>query len=204
MSTQPSISDEYLAAVRAKAAGNSFKPKGTVRCLGEPLFRSQLARDLACLLDTDPDVQSWSCLPIAFRRRTTLHVPDFLVEGPGEVWLHDAASGVVENAWIAEAVRSSGRGYQSSSVHEIQSGFRLENSRDLLRYARWQCPLGDRIRLLAALDEQGSLTFAECLPVFHETRAIAGLASLILHRFVEADLDGARIGPETTVRRCRS
>ncbi|WP_210388408.1 hypothetical protein [Mesorhizobium caraganae] len=74
---------------------------------------------------------------------------------------------------------------------------------DLLRYARWHCPLGDRVRLLAALDEHGSLTVAECLAAFHETVPIAGLSSLVLRRFVEIDLDEARIGPETAVRRIR-
>ena len=82
-------------------------------------------------------------------------------------------------------------------------GFRLANARDLLRYARWLCPLGDRVRLLAALDEQGTIPLAECLSAFRETSAIAGLSSLILHRFVEVDLDEAPIGPETLVRRYR-
>lgn len=45
-------------------------------------------------------------------------------------------------------------------------------------------PLGDRVRLLAALDEDGSIPVAECLGAFRETRSMAGLSSLILHRFV--------------------
>jgi hypothetical protein len=54
------------------------------------------------------------------------------------------------------------------------------------------------------LDEFASMTVAECLPAFRETVPIAGLSSLILHRFVEIDLDEARIGPETMVRRRRA
>jgi hypothetical protein len=47
------------------------------------------------------------------------------------------------------------------------------------------------------------LTVAECLNAFRETVPTPGLASLILHRFVDVDLDEARIGPETVVRRFR-
>ena len=61
--------------------------------------------------------------------------------------------------------------------------------------------MGDRVRLLAALDENGSMTVSECMPAFLETPPIAGLSSLILHRFVEIELDEARISPETQVRR---
>jgi hypothetical protein len=53
------------------------------------------------------------------------------------------------------------------------------------------------------LDEQGSLSVSECLAAFRETVPIAGLSSLILHRFVDVDLDEAPIGPETAVRRFR-
>ncbi|WP_246688925.1 hypothetical protein [Mesorhizobium sp. WSM4310] len=63
--------------------------------------------------------------------------------------------------------------------------------------------MGDRIRLLGALDEAGSVSVGECLAAFRETVPIAGLSSLVLHRFVEIDLDEARIGPETAVRRIR-
>lgn len=61
--------------------------------------------------------------------------------------------------------------------------------------------LGDRVRLLAGLHENGSLTVAECFGAFHETPPMAGLASLILHRVVYVDLDCGPIGPETSVRR---
>jgi hypothetical protein len=72
-----------------------------------------------------------------------------------------------------------------------------------LRYARHEAALSDRIRLLAALDEYSSLTVAEALIVFRETKPVAGLASMVLHRFVTMDLDERLIGPETIVRRKR-
>jgi hypothetical protein len=106
-------------------------------------------------------------------------------------------------SWVDEAAVQAGHQREIVLEAEIRSGFRLANARDLLRYARWRCPLGDRVRLLGALDEIGSMTVAECMSAFQETSPIAGLSSLILHRFVEIDLDDARIGPETPVRRSR-
>ncbi len=55
------------------------------------------------------------------------------------------------------------------------------------------------MRLLAGLEENDSLTVAECLGAFCETRAIAGLAALALRRFVSIDIDSAPIGPSTSV-----
>ncbi|ASW06409.1 hypothetical protein CKA34_11265 [Rhizobium sp. 11515TR] len=77
---------------------------------------------------------------------------------------------------------------------------RLQNARDLLRYAKYHTPLGDRIRLLAALEQEGSATVAECLSVFREISPMAGLSSLILNRFVTVDLDAELISPHTVVR----
>lgn len=91
--------------------------------------------------------------------------------------------------------------YRLLERDEIYGGFRLRNAKDLLRYAGTVTPLGDRLRLLAALDEHGSLPVAECLKAFQEVRPAAGIASLILHDYVEVDLDDAPIGPETAVRR---
>jgi hypothetical protein len=169
------------------------------------LFRNQLARDFACLLDVDVGVISWRCLPMAIMGREQAHVPDFLIERIDGLLIADAGlpegSGALD--WICCASLRLGYRYEAWPSDRIGSGFRLLNARDLLRYAKWSCPLGDRVRLLAALDEYGSLTVAECLSAFQEIRPIAGLSSLILHRFVEIDLDEARIGPETPVRRHR-
>jgi hypothetical protein len=202
--TSPAITDP-LEVTRSKAAVLTFHPRGTHRCVGAPVFRSQLARDLACLLDLDPPVREWSCLPITLGWSDTVHVPDFMVVRGKGATLVDAVEGVDAPlaGWIeAEAVRL-GYAYERVGADEIEAGARLANARDLLRYASWQCPLGDRVRLLAALDENGQLTISECLPAFRETVPIAGLSSLILHRFVEVELDDARISPETPVRRCR-
>lgn len=202
MIAQTNPEDLPIEAVRAEAGAASFYPRGTVRCTGRPMFRNQLARDLGCLLDVDPDVEEWSCLPLILRSGGRYHVPDFMVARGQGTWLLDAA-GCAPEPWIEEAARHEGFHYAWRSDHEIRAGARLANARDILRYARWSCPLGDRVRLLAALDENGSIPVAECLGGFRETLPIAGLSSLILHRFVEVELDEAPIGPETLVRRCR-
>ncbi|MBO9127945.1 MULTISPECIES: hypothetical protein [unclassified Rhizobium] len=90
--------------------------------------------------------------------------------------------------------------HQFVTANEIRGGHRLQNAKDLLRYANYQTPLGDRIRLLAALEQEGSATVAECLSVFREISPMAGLSSLILRRWVTIDLDLELIAPHTTVR----
>lgn len=198
-------SSSGLLTVRAEAAKWSFQPSGTMRCIGTPLFRNLSARHLGCLLDVDNEVASWTCLPIALKNGANLHVPDFLVQKSGELFVVDA---LLENSarpqpWIAQAAAANGYEYAAMHASEFCTGFRLQNAMDLLRYARWQCPLGDRIRLLAALEEHASLSVSDCFTAFQETQPAAGLSSLILNRFVEVDLDEALIGPETSVRRWR-
>jgi hypothetical protein len=169
-----------------------------VRCVGTPVFRTQLARDLACLLDLDDDVDAWSCLPEVGQGGDA---PDFLVRRGDRHAVVDAGPGSLS---LKAAAEGGDYAYEAWPAERIRNGFRLRNARDLLRYAGWLCPLEDRIRLLAGLDEAGSLTVAECLAAFSETRPMPGLAALVLQRFVSVDLDAAPIGPETAVRRWRS
>ena len=176
-----------------------FRPYATVRCQGAPPFRTQLARDFACLLDVDDEVSAWSCLPAELASGDESHVPDFLVRRGERHELVDAGTGP-GFAWLSHRAEERGCSYVIVSSATVREGFRLANARDLLRYARWECPLGDRIRLLAGLEENGSLTVAESLAAFRETRPIAGLAALALRRFVSIDIDSAPIGPSTSVR----
>lgn len=206
MAAHARIDTDYLTSARAAASSTPFYPRGTVRCEGLPLFRQVLARDLGCLLDLDPNVVSWSCLPLVLSNGDAQHIPDFIVERQDSTVLMDAARETHPTGhpdWIKPTAEQAGYRHETLTASQIHSGFRLVNARDLLRYARWRTPLGDRVRLLAALEEHGSMTLAECLPAFRETTPIAGLASLILQRFVEIELDDARIGPETAVRRHR-
>lgn len=180
-----------------------YYPLGTVKCDGSPVFRSQAARDVACLLDVDEEVRSWRCMSVSLHFETGIHRPDLEVIRDDGLVLIDASyepsrqfDGIVECA--------GGAGYRYEPVERTALPLiRLRNAKDLLRYARFETALSDRIRLLAALDENGSLSVAECLSAFTETKPIAGLASLALHRFIEMELDEALIGPETQVRRKR-
>ena len=109
----------------------------------------------------------------------------------------------LDQTLLQSIISATGATYGLLSVSEVYDGFRLQNAKDLLRYGHVVAPLGDRLRLLGALDENGSLTFTECLAAFQESRPVPGLASLILRGYVEVDLDEAPIGPETVVRRIR-
>ncbi|MBA8836475.1 hypothetical protein [Rhizobium leguminosarum] len=182
-----------------------YYPLATIKCTGSPVFRSQDARDFACLLDVDPDVLSWTCVGIELSYGGETYPTDFVVKGT------DARTFVIDVArelprppdWIGLTAERAGHGYRPVAMKDFADSFRLRNAKDLLRYGFYRCPLGDRIRLLAALDEMGSLTVAESLAAFREGRPMGCLAALILQGFLEIEMDDALIGPETVVRRIR-
>lgn len=193
-----------LRTARNSASIRTYHPAGTVKCEGVRLFRSQVARDVGCILDVNPSVKAWRCMSSPLDAGGIVHVADFQVfDEEGSILYLDAPdrSLSAEAAAIAsEAARINAR-YRLLDRAEIYDGFRLRNARDLLRYASHETPLGDRLRLLTALDEHGSLPLSDCLRAFLETKPVAGIASLILHGFIEVDLDEAPLSPETAVRR---
>lgn len=178
----------------------TFSPKATIYCLGSPSFRSKAARDLGCLLDVDLTVKAWECLPFEMAAGDSRHTPDFLVTYlSGRRCLLDASES--GNPLIAIAAENAGFAHEFVPRQQREEGWRLRNARDLLRYGNHKCPLGDRIRVLATLDDVGSFTIADGLSLFREISPVAGLATLILHRILSVDLDDALIGPDTVVRR---
>lgn len=180
-----------------------FYPRQTVRCSGPATFRNQLARDIACLLDVDDSVTSWSCLGEALKHDSEVFFPDLVVQREGRPIIIQANEKSEETpVWLPDAARSAGYEFQRLNRDDLPA-IRLRNSKDLVRYAGYEVSLDDRVRLLAALEDQGTLTLSECLPAFRSIPAIPGLASLILSRVVTVDLDDALISPETVVRRYR-
>lgn len=182
-----------------------YSPMATIKCDGgRAQFRSQQARDFACLLDVDPDVARWSTAPPLLRNGDDEYQLDFVV-------LTDAGSFLIDVGqeepsppiWLSAAVESMGHRYRPVAMIDYADSFRLRNAKDLLRYGFYRPPLGDRIRLLAGLEEMGSLTIAECLSAIQEGRPMPTLASLILQGFLEVDLDDALLTPESQVRRIR-
>jgi len=192
-----------ISTSRSEAQPNSvsiFYPLSTVRCDGPVVFRDQLARDIACLLDLDDDVLSWSCRSFPLSRGGHTYRPDFFVEREDGSFLVDGVREEAAPDWVPEEAKAAGFRYEQIAAPALPR-VRLKNAKDLMRYARYEAALSDRIRLLAALDECSSLTVAEALLVFNETKPIAGLASMILHRFITIDLDDRLIGPESVIRR---
>ncbi|MBX4950727.1 hypothetical protein HJA95_14305 [Rhizobium binae] len=185
----------------ARPEPSFFRPRATLHCSGVPTFRSQAARDLGCLLDVDDAVRSWECQPFPLLAGSRRHLPDFLaVYRDGTEMLLDASDGE-EDPVVTEAAARAGFPHRYVSREERESGWRLRNARDLLRYGNYGCPLGDRIRVIAALDEVGSFSVAEGLGLFREVPPMAGLASLVLQRILTIDLDQELINPDTVVRR---
>lgn len=184
------------------------EPLPTLKCLGTPLFRSRQARDLACILDINPDVATWTAPGPTLKVGSWVHTPDFrVIDHDGGVRFLDAADRVlaVDIEHIKQAVGEQRASYRLLAVDEVyDNGFRLRNARDLLKYANVTVSLADRLRLLAFLDQEGSLTMSDCLSAIRNTEPVAAIASLILQRFIDVELDDALIGPETMVRRIRS
>lgn len=156
-----------LRAARNSASIRTFQPTGTVKCDGVRLFRSQSARDIGCLLDVNPSVTSWRCMPMPFKPSGLTHVFNFeAFNDDGTVLYLDAPDWAtsVDTALLAIELRRLDARYRLLDRAEIYDGFRLRNARDLLRYADASAPLGDRLRVLAALDEHGS-TPSKTLPL---------------------------------------
>lgn len=191
---------------RLRASQMAFRPRGTVRCRGTPAFRSQAARDAACLLDTDKSVIEWFCLPEIISWHGDHHIPDFLVERSSCMSVVDITSGMgtVPPSWMSEAVRARGYRYEAISEATFRKSYRFTNSREMLRYAFHDVSLGDRVRLLAFLDEHGPAPLAACLPTIRNGRdAVGALAALALRRIINIEIDDALLGPDTLVSRFR-
>lgn len=180
-----------------------FYPLHSVRCSGIASYRSQAVRDYACILDVDDDVQSWRCRPVLDGADGFTYEADFLVKRSGAIHIVDvSAADRPVPRWVQDAIIDSGHLYDLVDPLGYPA-IRLANAKDLLRYARYEVTLADRVRLLAALDEHHSLTVGECLGGFHVRQPMAVIASLILKRMIDVDLDEGIIGPETIVRRKR-
>ncbi|NSZ85532.1 hypothetical protein G6L98_15245 [Agrobacterium tumefaciens] len=196
-----------VRASRHSASIRTFSPAATIKCDSPSIFRSQAARDTACLLDVNPAVISWHCMPVSLECGDVAHVPDFgIVNNDGGRMLIDSPDRVLAldvDGIVAAALKTGWR-YHRLFADEVYEGPRLQNAKDLLSYGGHGLALGDRLRVLATLNDHGNLTVAECLTIFTETKPIAGLAQMILRGFVEVDLDTELLGPETMVRRIRT
>lgn len=178
----------------------AFFPRDTVNCIGPAVFRTQVARDAACLLDVDETVISWSCQSRSFSRGKIRHIPDFIVERTTGTYVVDILGSNSIPSWMRDAAESAECRYQLWSEADFPP-LRLKNAKDLLRYARYETSLVDRVLLLAALAEAGSLRLVEAISMASGTRAIPVIASMILNRQIAIELDEELIGPDSIIRR---
>ena len=196
-------SDNTAPLTRARRRASSvrrFGPAGTVRCVGRPIFRSRLARDLGLLLDLDRAVLEWSCLPdvVEFADadgEIVERVPDFrIVESGGLERFVDA--GRTRLTPIEKSIS-----YRTIPEDEILIEPALSNARDMMRYARWSVPLSDRVRLLAYLAEMSPITLIEAATAMRESpEPVGAVIALFLRRVVSIEWRDDPIGPETQVR----
>lgn len=164
-----------------------------LRCRGEVRLPSAFSMDVARLLDTDPAVEHWRCqVPLVGIEG----VADFITHGPGgqEQLILDLSDRLLpERSRLPQNTRIVAAG----DVDPV----RLDNAKLVLPFARWRVSLDDRVRLLAILDEEGTVTLADCLGIMRNTsRPVAAVASLALAHIVDMDLDEP-LGSRTRVIR---
>ncbi|ORE97745.1 hypothetical protein [Aurantimonas sp. 22II-16-19i] len=196
----PVLPESLLTEARRRASSRRFGPAGTVRCLGRPAFRSALARDLGLLLDLDPDVAAWWCLPAVVEfadgdGEVIERVPDFLVRGTDgrDRFLDAGETGLTPVDPLVA--------YRAVPEDEIRQEPLLSNARDAMRYAKRVVPLGDRVRLLAYLAEMSPITLVEAASAMRESsEPVGAVIALALRRIVRIDWEDTPIGPETAVR----
>ncbi|TCQ04711.1 hypothetical protein C8J34_10829 [Rhizobium sp. PP-F2F-G36] len=199
MSRSHPISLGALELAQERTAAKVFHPTAAIRNVGQLKFRTQASRDFACLLDFDADVASWICIPAELPTPQGFHVPDLLVcHEDGTGWFVDVSEDDLSHVTIAAS--SLNLVHRVVSPASFVTSLRLINARDLLRYGRYRTPLGDRVRILAALEECSSLTVAEAFNIFREIQPMAGIASLVLGRHIAIDMDDELIGPQTMLR----
>ncbi len=178
------MTESAHAAGNGSSVSSDYRPRfpvSNLKAVGRPIFRSQHARDYACLLDVDPDVLSWRSFPQPLTEIGDCH-DDYHVD----LEVHTASQSLIVEVsqgggeaprWVHETIEAYGYKYQLVRFSDLNP-VRLANARDLSRYARYEAALGDRLRMLGALDEMGTLTLSECLNVVREGRAMETIASL--------------------------
>ena len=180
-------------------------PVATLKAIGRPVFRSQEARDYACLLDLDPDVVSWQSVTHPLTDvgdcRGHHHVDLEVHTATASLMVEVCTGNAAAPSWLRSTLEECGFHYQMVRFSDLNP-VRVANARDLIGYAKREATLGDRLRVLAALDEMGTLTLAECLTAVREGRAMETIASLILRGHLDVDLDDDLLAPDSVVRRC--
>jgi len=188
-----------LELAHERTAAAVFFPTACIRIDGQPRFRTQASRDFACLLDFDDEVASWICIPAELPTPQGFHVPDLLVcYEDGNGCFVDVSDDDLSHVTQAAAERR--LAHRVVAPASFADSIRLRNAKDLLRYGRYRTPLGDRVRILAALEECSSITVVDAFPLFREIQPMAGIASLVLGRHISIDLDDEFIGPQTALR----
>lgn len=182
------VSDQRLADAKLHASAH------TLKCHGEPLFRSQHARNVACAFDLDTNVLAWSCLPVVLQLGHNYHIPDFAITREDRDYLADAIS---PPDWVVHKSKDNGWLYPCNFYNDTF----IANAVDLLPFANATITLSDRLRILSALEEHGPLALKYCCQmVRNSSEPMAAVAALYFSHEIIFDL-AERIDPETRVSR---
>lgn len=182
------------------------RSRASRKALGPLPPATRLRSDFMMLCDLDPEIAAVS------RGDVEIILPDgavhrpaykLVLEGGGEIIVDvvpgldilPAAPGV-----IAEAAEDLGHSYQVETPSTVRAEPRFSTARLVAECRRVRVGAGDRVRVLAALEEAGPLPLIEVASAVRASRdGVEAVLSLACEGLVAVALD-APLGPETPVR----
>lgn len=168
--------------------------------------RHPLLRDALVLASLDPTVRSIEYLPTACWANAATDVDAIVVDrGDGRYHLDVIEArprrSIARHIIVADALSELGLLPWSMSEAEILSEPRWSNARTVWAHADHPVPVGLRLQVLGALENEGAMTLGDLLSRLRSERdpapAVMAMSCLGL---IDLDLVAAPIGPATLVR----
>lgn len=168
---------------------------------------SRLGADFLTLCDLDPEIATVSRGDVTLELAGGIgHQPAYrLVLEDGASILADVVRDVTAlpapTQAIADAAAAAGHGYRLETAATLRAEPRFSTMRLVASCRRVRVGAGDRVRVLAALDEAGTLPLIEAASAARgAVDGVAAVLALACEGIVAIELEGP-LGPETRVRR---
>ncbi|MGP9820038.1 hypothetical protein ACTZWW_08485 [Salinarimonas sp. NSM] len=168
---------------------------------------SRLGADFLTLCDLDPEIVAVSRGDVTLEFTGGIgHQPAYrlVLEGGASILadvVPDASALPAPTQAIADAAAAAGHGYRLETAATLRAEPRFTTMRLIASCRRVRVGAGDRVRILAALDEAGTLPLIEAASAARgAVDGVAAVLALACEGLVAVDLD-APLGPETPVRR---
>ncbi len=100
----------YVAVPHNVTLSPIYSPMATIKCDGRAQFRSEQARDFACLLDLDPEVARWSTAPPLIRNGDEYQLDFVVLTETGSYLIDGGQDEPSPPMWLSSAITSMGIG----------------------------------------------------------------------------------------------